>query len=96
MSAKMESHSNTMTLIQGEYSVSDATDQLMKMYDDSLRYHGRRAFSSEIRFGTTDEQAQAMLKALDQARQDTLALLNQANDQGQKVKIQAAIHISVA
>lgn len=96
MSHPTDAPGNTLTLIQGEFSVADATEQLMKLYNDELRYHSRRAFSSEIRFGTSDNGAQAMLKALDRAKQETLELLNQANGTGRKVKIETAVRISVA
>ena len=96
MTTAFEPRNSTMTLINGEFSVSEATQHLMKLYDDNLRYLGRLAFSQQIRFGATDEYAEAMLKALGEAKHETLALLGDAGSKGVKIKIETAVKISIA
>lgn len=88
-------HFHGISLIEGEFTANEAREQLLKLYEDNIRYHGARSFSEQIRKGTPDNYSEMKLQELSEAKASTLEMLEKAQQLGLKIKIESDVKITL-
>ena len=88
-------NTQALSLIEGEFTAEEAREQLLKLYEDNIRYHGTRNFASQIRQGNPDIYSENKLRELTLAKSDAIKLLQMADEQGFKIRIESDVRISL-
>lgn len=84
-----------VSLIEGEFTANEAREQLLKLYEDNIRYYGARNFSEQIRNGAPDSYSEMKLQELSQAKASTIEILEKAQALGLKIKIESDVRITL-
>lgn len=82
-------------LIEGIFDSTDAREVLLGLVEYKIQFHNRRILSQDERFGVKDEHSVERVKVLKGVQKQLIDLLNSANENGQKLVIDSAVHISV-
>ncbi len=84
----------TFDLIAGTYTPREAQEILCKTIESKISFHEMKSFSSQIRFGHSDQRSETRLKELRAAKKVVLALIEEALATNSVIKIQAAVQIA--
>lgn len=82
-------------LIRGEFSPEDAHDILNHVIKKKINFHDMRNFSSQIRFGKSDEKSLARIKELELSRSTMNELIEKAKLEGKSLRIDATIFMEL-
>lgn len=85
----------TICLIDGQFSATEAKEHLLGMIADNLAYHSLRSFSSQERFGQPDRYSKNKLDELETSWQQALNLLQLAKQSGADLKLEAEIKVTL-
>lgn len=80
-------------LINGHFSASDAHEILMDMYTKNIQFNKVKNFSSQIRFGSDDQNALKRVEELKENLVDISTIISQAKNQNKNLVIDSFIEI---
>jgi hypothetical protein len=80
-------------LINGNFSASDAHEILMDMYTKNIQFNKVKNFSSQIRFGSDDQNALKRVEELKENLVDISTIISQAKNQNKNLVIDSFIEI---
>lgn len=89
------SNSETLTLIEGEFSGEEAREILLNIFSSKIHFHEVKNFSSQERFGKQDEIAVKRIPALKAEVLKLTDIISEAISQGRKLVISSDIKIVV-
>lgn len=84
-----------LQLIEGQFSSQEAKELLMNIFNDKIRFHEMKNFSSQERYGTDDATAQKRIPKLRQEMVKLKEIVDQAELKNQNLQIFSEIKISV-
>ena len=82
-------------LIRGEFSPSDAQEIVNHMISKKISFHELRNFSSEIRFGQSDDFSQKRCEELKESQISLSEVIQKAEEQGKKIRLESKISIVI-
>lgn len=80
-------------LINGYFSASDAHEILMDLYTKNIQFNKVKNFSSQIRFGSDDQNALKRVEELKENLVDISTIISQAKNQNKNLVIDSFIEI---
>lgn len=92
----LEQNKGEYRLINGVFDPAQATDVLMTLIDDKIRFHQRNNLTSQERFGEPDAASTRRIDELRLTKDNLAALIAEAASSGQKLAINCAIEINLA
>jgi hypothetical protein len=84
----------TLNLINGQFSDEEAKDILMNVFLKKITFHERKNFSSIEMHGKGDSKAQSRIIALKQEMEKAHEIIAEAKAKNQRLKIDSEIKIS--
>ncbi len=81
--------------IKGDFSAEDAQEIISHLFNKKISFHELKCFSSEIRFGKTDENSLERIIVLKNCLRAIEQQILLAKDQGKTVRISSQIHIDL-
>lgn len=85
----------TFTLIDGIFSVDDAKDILIMLFNYKIDYHNREDFSNHIRFNKDLSHSQIRIAELMNSRDNLTKMLNNKDLKSAKLIINSTITVSI-
>lgn len=82
-------------LIRGEYTAEDAQEILNNLITHKIHFHERKSFSSQIRYGHTDEKSLSRVKQLQHNRELINEIINEANSLNKNIRITSKITVEI-
>jgi DNA-directed RNA polymerase subunit F len=86
-------NSNKVTLIDGTFSIAEATDVLINMFTMKINFHQQKNVSHIERFGKPDEAAKEKVAFLKSELAKLETLIKKADNNNARLKVTSAIHI---
>lgn len=83
-----------ITLIDGNYSPSEAKEILMNLFNNKIDYHTVKNFSSLERFGKEDQTALRRLPELKETVALISQIINDATSQNKNIIVKSTVDIS--
>jgi len=81
-------------LINGAFDPEEASEILGHLIEKKINFHGKKDFSSQIRFGTNDGHSLRRIAELKEAKGRILEIVENAKAENQQLRIAATISIS--
>ncbi len=81
------------TLLEGVFDATEAREILLSLVEAKITHHSLRIFSAMERFGTTDDASVARLAELRKMRVALAGALDQAIEQGRKLRVHSVIEL---
>ena len=88
------SKSESITLIDGQFSSDDAFVLLTNLYSSKIKFHQLKNFSSMERFGKEDEMSLERISKLKENLETILTLMKEANVDENRIEIKSVVHIN--
>ena len=85
----------TFDLIKGDFSVSEATEIIDELFQTKIRFHELKNFGIQERFGETDPHTDQRIDELKSHKEKALALILQAKNTGQNLKVNSTVSIEL-
>ena len=85
----------TLSLIDGQFSDEEAKDILMNVFLKKITFHERKNFSELEMHGESDQNAQSRITALKQEMEKVHEIIAEAKSKNQRLKISSEIKISL-
>ena len=82
-------------LITGEFTPDEAREVLMTLINDKIKFHQRNNLSRLERLGETGEAGEKRISELLKAKEDLLALIDEAKGAGTELTIDCNIEASL-
>lgn len=82
-------------LIRGEFSPEDAQEIINHMISKKISFHELRNFSSEIRFGNSDDFSQKRCEELKESQLTLSEVIQKAKEQGKMIRLESHISIEI-
>lgn len=86
--------SESITLIDGQFSSDDAFVLLTNLYSSKIKFHQLKNFSSMERFGKEDEMSLERISKLKENLETILTLMKEANVDDNRIEIKSVVHIN--
>lgn len=86
--------SESITLIDGQFSSDDAFVLLTNLYSSKIKFHQLKNFSSMERFGKEDEMSLERISKLKENLETILTLMKEANADENRIEIKSVVHIN--
>lgn len=86
----MEKQDN-FTLIEGQFSPTESRELLLSIFKSKIRFHRRKNFSTQERFGTDDENAISRMLQLQETLASIFKVIEKAEKENQVLEIRAEI-----
>jgi hypothetical protein len=86
--------SESITLIDGQFSSDDAFVLLTNLYSSKIKFHQLKNFSSMERFGKEDEMSLERISKLKENLETILTLMKEANVDENRIEIKSVVHIN--
>ena len=86
--------SESITLIDGQFSSDDAFVLLTNLYSSKIKFHQLKNFSSLERFGKEDEISLKRISKLNENLETILTLMKEANAGENRIEIKSVVHIN--
>jgi hypothetical protein len=83
----------TIKLIDGNFSPTDAKELLMNLFINKINFHQNKNFSSHERFGKEDETATRRIPELKESVEAISRIVNEATAQNQNIVITSTVNI---
>lgn len=83
------------SLIHGEFTPDDASEIINHMISKKINFHERRNFSSQIRFGEVDQHSVVRIQELKACKASLNAVIQQAKEQGKKLRVSSSISVEL-
>lgn len=87
----MEEHK----LISGEFNNSEAREVLLNLIDSKIKFHDKKIFSTEERFGVKDSRSIKRIAELKELRSEILRLLINNEDSDFSYKITSTFSVEM-
>ncbi len=88
------SKSESITLIDGQFSSDDAFVLLTNLYSSKIKFHQLKNFSSMERFGKEDEMSLERISKLKENLETILTLMKEATVDENRIEIKSVVHIN--
>lgn len=85
----------SINLIKGTYTNSEAAEILLSVIDDKIRYHDRKNFGLRERFGVESEESTNRLKELRADRKKIKEILENPENKSVEFSISSSINITI-
>jgi hypothetical protein len=82
-------------LVKGDFTPEEASEIINHLLTKKINFHELRSFSSEIRFGETDQDSILRVKELMQSRKSLNNMIKQAQETGKTLRIKSTISIEI-
>ncbi|MGM9509422.1 hypothetical protein ACS5NO_16920 [Larkinella sp. GY13] len=86
----------TLSLIEGNFSVEEAWEILMALYSAKINFHRMRDFSSRERFGRPDEAAQKRIPELQKEKEKVSQIVSEAKSKNKRLIITSGIELCLS
>lgn len=86
--------SESITLIDGQFSSDDAFVLLTNLYSSKIKFHQLKNFSSMERFGKEDEMSLERISKLKENLETILTLMKEATVDENRIEIKSVVHIN--
>ena len=86
-------HSETLTIIDGNFTYEDAKEILTEIFSSKINFHKIKNWSSQEQFGKEDEIAQKRIPALIKKKKKLQAILSEAKKFNKQLVISSEINI---
>lgn len=86
---------HSFTLIDGQFSPSDAGKVIFELISSKINYHSMEKFSNEERFGTDHTHSEKRILALKEIRDSLKKVFDSAELDGLNVKMNGFIEITI-
>jgi hypothetical protein len=86
---------SNLTLIEGNFSVEDAREILLKIHKSKINFHQRKNWSSQERFGKPDETAEKRIPLLTKNLEEIDAIISRAITENKRIDISSQITIQL-
>ena len=86
-------HSETLTIIDGNFTYEDAKEILTEIFSSKINFHKIKNWSSQERFGKEDKIAQKRIPALINEMEKLQAILSEAKKYNKQLVISSEINI---
>ncbi len=83
----------TIKLIDGNFSPTDAKELLMNLFINKINFHENKNFSSHERFGKEDETATRRIPELKESFEKISRIVNEATAQNLNIVITSTVNI---
>jgi hypothetical protein len=90
----MKENSEKLKLIDGVFTDAEAKDILMNVFLSKIKFHERRDFSHQERFGRPDEHAAKRIAMIRSSIDAVQVLLSDAKKNNRSLRIVADVNIS--
>lgn len=87
--------SEEFVLIKGSFSIEDAKNILLSLFNYKINFHELHNFSAVERFGSDDPYSVARIGELKESRNSIAKILEKAEKEGLEPKIDALIKIQL-
>lgn len=84
----------TTKLITGQFTPSEAKDVLLSLVDTKINFHKIKSLSSMIRCNKPEAESELRILALKEAKEQILAIIQQAINEDCTLNIESTINIS--
>ena len=88
-------NANDYCLIDGEFSADEARRVLMTLINDKIKFHQMNELSHEERYGEENPASSRRIEELSQTRDALTQLIDAAETQGLRLKINSRIDIEL-
>ena len=88
-------NTETLTIIDGNYTCDEVKEILMNMFSSKINFHNTKNWSSQERFGKDDAIAQKRIPALRNEMKKLERILSEAKAKNKKLAISSEINISL-
>ena len=88
-------NTETLTLINGNFTNDEAKEILMNMFSSKINFHTVKNWSSQERYGQDDEIAQKKIPALRDEIKKLELILAEAKVKSKKIVLSSEINISI-
>ena len=85
--------SNTLKLIDGEFSCNDAKEILMNIFANKIQYHEKKNLHSIITTGKSDDNSQLRIDQLKQNVEELNQIIEEAQSNYFTIKLKSDIEI---
>ncbi|HCX23290.1 MAG: hypothetical protein CMB80_30610 [Flammeovirgaceae bacterium] len=82
-------------LINGEFNAKEAAEIINHLFRTKINFHGRKNFSSQIRFGATNEDSLERIKELKHSQNEIAELVELAKVNHFNLRISSTISIEL-
>ncbi len=89
----MENH--LIKLIDSTYSVENATEMLLSLINDKIKYLNMKTFSDDLRFGSSAEHFKKRIHELKEEVHVLSSLLNNPELADSEVEIECSINLKI-
>lgn len=86
--------SESITLIDGQFSSDDAFVLLTNLYSSKIKFHQLKNFSSMERFGKEDEMSLQRISKLEESLKTILTLMKDASVDKNRIEIKSVLQIN--
>lgn len=84
----------TTNLITDLYTPDEAKEILLDMVKSKINFHNIKSLSALVRFNQPDPESESRIKELQEAREELLALIQQAENDNLNLRIESTIKVS--
>lgn len=84
----------TTKLITGQFTPSEAKEILLNLVNTKINFHKIKSMSSMVRCNQLDADSELKILALEKAKEQLLATLQQASNENCNLNIESTINIS--
>lgn len=84
----------TTDLIKGQFTPEEAREILCDMLKSKINFHNIKSLSSLVRFNQPSPESELRIQELQEAREQLLALIQQAEDLNMDLHIESTINVS--
>lgn len=82
-------------LVDGEYTVDQASDILLNLVCSKITFHNNEIFSLQERFGTNSTHSVNRIAELKKVRDSLIALMSQLKDENVRLRIDGDIKLKI-
>lgn len=93
--ADTASNALDIPLVDGQFSADDSRAYILQVINELRRYHQRRNFSHQERFGAADPHSEMALTELASALESVMQLIKQADDRKMSLIIESSISVKL-
>lgn len=86
---------NSFNLIDGKFTLDEASEILLNLYNSKIQFHQMKNFSSNERFGKNDENSLEKIRQLKEELEHIKSVLNSKNASNVLVQINSTINIEL-
>lgn len=79
----MKKQENEFTLIDGTFTVTEASELLLTLFQNKLRFHRLKSFSHQEMWGTPDAKSEKRIQQLEQEIERISQFLKEQNQDGE-------------